>query len=173
MRDLPCDTKPCVQDFMQQLQHCTAKITFDMLLYWCQVHWQAALASGSTRSTQCQSVSACHASNPDSRFMSRRRCATVGAKFATKYTPSVHTFIFCTEAVLPGVPAAVLSAAAAAVCFETPTVGNGTFDCSSHNADGDTCTGTCNTNYAGQPTVTCRSDGTWSEVTGSCEGGVD
>jgi len=63
-----------------------------------------------------------------------------------------------------------VAAATMSVCSGTPTINNGTFNCTGSDSVGSICSGTCGANFAGQPNATCSADGTWVNVTGSCEG---
>jgi hypothetical protein len=57
-----------------------------------------------------------------------------------------------------------------AVCTGNPQQpSNGSFDCPIPALPGSVCNATCDAGYAGAPSATCQSDGTYSTVTGACE----
>lgn len=57
-----------------------------------------------------------------------------------------------------------------AVCTGNPKQpGNGSFACPSPALPGSVCNATCDAGYEGTPSATCQSDGTYSDVTGTCE----
>lgn len=60
-----------------------------------------------------------------------------------------------------------------AVCSTAPATNppNGTFNCLTNITAGKTCTAQCNSGYAGSPTVTCSTNGTWGAISGVCAAG--
>jgi hypothetical protein len=57
-----------------------------------------------------------------------------------------------------------------AVCTGNPAQpDNGSFACPSPALPGSVCNATCSTGYAGTPSASCQTNGTYSTVTGACK----
>lgn len=66
-------------------------------------------------------------------------------------------------------PAQKFTLAEVVVCGALPSApAQGVWDSCGPATAGATCPGSCNAGYVGNPFITCRSDGTWSAVNGSC-----